>query len=126
MTDFSATGTANSSINSTSWILGAVLKFGVVLLLIYVAAIVFKRWQTGSIKNSIRRMKVLESTALSPKRALYLVEVDGQAYMIGATDQAVNLIAEVDSGEAIEPRSSHNFSEEFFKAGDKLDHLQDK
>ncbi len=126
LTDFSYTGTADSTLNSTSWILGAVLKFGIVLLFIYVAAIVFKKWQTGSIKNSTRRMKVLESTALSPKRALYLVEVDGQVYMIGATDQAVNLIAEVDSVVALESVAPHNFAEEFFKAGDKLDHFQEK
>jgi flagellar biosynthetic protein FliO len=118
--------TAASTMDSTTWILGAVLKFGIVLLMIYGAAIVFRRWQVGSVKSSTRRMKVIESTALSPRRTLFLVEVDGQTFMVGATDQSINLIAEIETPDSAEVIPSAGFADSFVRAGERLDNLQVK
>ena len=66
-------------------------------------------------------MKIIESTALSPRRSIYLIQVDGQTYMVGATDQSVNLISEVESLENGENVKPHKFSEVLAKAGDLLE-----
>jgi flagellar biosynthetic protein FliO len=126
LSDYKAQDSASSMMESTSWILGAILKFGIVLLLIYGAAIVFRRWQIGSVKSSTRRMKVIESTALSPRRALFLVQVDGQMFMVGATDQSVNLIAEIETSETTEVGITNGFADSYARAGERLDGLQVK
>jgi flagellar biogenesis protein FliO len=66
-------------------------------------------------------MKIIESTSLSPRRAIYLIQVDGQTYMVGATDQSVNLISEVESLEIGENVKPPLFSEVLTKAGDLLE-----
>lgn len=114
--DGSTNSSSGSMVDSPAWILGVFFKLGIVLLLIIGAAIFFRRWQFGSRINSSRRMKILESTALSPRRAIYLVQVDGQTFMVGATDQSVNLISEVELLEQGEFSKSQNFSEVLVKA----------
>lgn len=124
LSDYKTGGSAAEMMDSTAWILGAVWKFGLVLLLIYGAAIVFRRWQIGGVKNSNRRMKIIESTALSPRRAVYLVQVDGQTFMVGATDQSVNLIAEIESAESACVATTTGFADSLAIAGERLDNLR--
>jgi len=121
LSDYSTVESTGAMVDSPAWILGVFLKLGVVLLLICGAAIYFRRWQAGSAKNNSRRMKIIESTALSPRRAIYLIQVDGQTYMVGATDQSVNLISEVESLELRENTKPPLFSEVLTKAGDLLE-----
>jgi|WetSurMetagenome_2_1015567.scaffolds.fasta_scaffold26441_6 flagellar biosynthetic protein FliO len=123
LTDYQSGDSTASMVDSTAWILGAILKFGIVLLLIYGAAILLRRWQVGGIKKNNRRMKILEISALTPRRAIYLVQVDGQTFMLGATDQSVNLIAEVDQMESAVADPSQHFSDALIQAGDRLDVL---
>lgn len=111
LSDYKTGDSAASMVDSPTWILSVVWKFAIVLALIYGAAIIFKRWQTGNVKGSQRRMKIIETTPLSPKRALYLVELDGQTYMVGATDQSINLIAEVGSLEDHPAVPANNFAD---------------
>jgi flagellar biosynthetic protein FliO len=123
LTDYQSGDSTASMVDSTAWIIGAILKFGIVLLLIYGAAILLRRWQVGGIKKNNRRMKILEISALTPRRAIYLVQVDGQTFMLGATDQSVNLIAEVDQMESAVADPSQPFSDALIQAGDRLDVL---
>jgi flagellar biosynthetic protein FliO len=123
LTDYQSGDSTASMVDSTAWIVGAILKFGIVLLLIYGAAILLRRWQVGGIKKNNRRMKILEISALTPRRAIYLVQVDGQTFMLGATDQSVNLIAEVDQMESAVADPSQPFSDALIQAGDRLDVL---
>jgi flagellar biogenesis protein FliO len=48
---------------------------------------------------------LLETTRLSPRQALHLIRAGGQMYLIGATDQGVTLLAEVEPAPAplVEP-----------------------
>jgi flagellar biogenesis protein FliO len=39
-----------------------------------------------------RRMKILERLVLEPRRALHLVEVDGQTMLVGTSEQGVELL----------------------------------
>lgn len=126
LTDYQTGDSTASMVDSTAWILSAILKFGIVLLLIYGAAIILRRWQVGGIKKNNRRMKILEISALTPRRAIYLVQVDGQTFMLGATDQSVNLIAEIDQMEAAVIEPSSIFADVLNQAGDRLDVLPGK
>jgi flagellar biosynthetic protein FliO len=126
LTDYQTGDSSASMVDSTAWILGAILKFGIVLLLIYGAAILLRRWQVGGIKKNNRRMQILEISALTPKRAIYLVQVDGQTFMLGATDQCVNLISEVIQMEAAAIEPSSNFADVLNKAGERFDVLPGK
>jgi flagellar biosynthetic protein FliO len=126
LTDYQSGDSSPSMVDSTAWILGAILKFGIVLLLIYGAAILLRRWQIGGIKKNNRRMKVVEISALTPRRAIYLVQVDGQTFMLGATDQSVNLIAEVNPMDAAVNDTSNNFADVLSQAGNRLDVLSGK
>ena len=78
---------------------GALIKLVVVLLLIVVCAIFARRWlQPGVGGKTIRQMHLMESLRLSPKQALHLISVGDQQFLIGATDQNVAVIAQVESG----------------------------
>lgn len=46
------------------------------------------------------RIEVLERIALEPRRSLYLVKADGKTMLLGASDAAVTLIAEMPGGDA--------------------------
>jgi flagellar biosynthetic protein FliO len=72
------------------------LKFSVVLGLIYLAYYLLRQWQGkhGGIRQ--RQMVIKETLHLSPRRAVHLIQVGNQALLIGATDQAVSFLAEID------------------------------
>ncbi len=86
---------AGDMLSSSAWMMGAFLKFVLVLGLIYGAAIIFKRSMNSSVRSSIRKMQVQETLNLTPKRSLHIVEIEGQVLLIGATDQGINLISEI-------------------------------
>lgn len=88
---------ANDPLGATPfYFLGAFVKTIVVLLLIVGCAILARRWtQHGAGAASNRQLRTLETLRLSPKQALHLVAVGDQTLLIGATDQAVALIAPI-------------------------------
>lgn len=78
--------------NSSGWLFSVFLKLLIVLALIYGLAIVIKRWMTNSVVVNQKKMRIVESLPLNPKRSLHLVTVGERTFLIGATDQQVNLI----------------------------------
>lgn len=80
---------SSTYINSTGLAFSVFLKLGVVVLLIIGFAIVLKRWQTKSFSSKSKQINVIETTNLSTHRTLYLIEIDGQKMLIGATDQSM-------------------------------------
>jgi flagellar protein FliO/FliZ len=92
------TETARDPLGSTPlYFAGAFIKLVIVLLLIFVSAIFARRWlQPGLHGKSVRQMRLMESVRLSPKQALHLVSVGDQQFLIGATDQNVTLISQVE------------------------------
>ncbi|HEX2980903.1 MAG TPA: flagellar biosynthetic protein FliO, partial [Anaerolineaceae bacterium] len=90
--------------NPTALAFDVFLKLGGVVLLIYLCYLLVRRWQGGSTwKPAARRMNVIETVHLTPRRALHLVQVGDQTLLIGATDQSVSLISTVTNGEAVQP-----------------------
>ena len=94
-----APGAAGDSSLNTIWLAMSVFfKLGLVLVMIWVAALLFRRWRLAAGGfGSDRQIKVVETVHLSPRRALHLVRAGGQVMLIGATDQSVTLISELES-----------------------------
>lgn len=94
-----STETARDPLGSTPlYFAGAFIKLLVVLLLIFVSAILARRWlQPGLHGKAVRQMRLVETVRLSPKQALHLVSVGDQQLLIGATDQNVTLITHVET-----------------------------
>jgi flagellar biosynthetic protein FliO len=91
--------TQTDPLGSTSlYFVGVFVKLTGVLLLIVGSAVVLKRWQRSHpAGGSHRQMQLVETVRLSPKQALHLINVGGQQFLVGATDQAIALIAEVEA-----------------------------
>jgi flagellar biogenesis protein FliO len=66
----------------------------VVVLLIYLTLYVLRRWQVGRPGRLPRQVTILETTRLSPRQALHLVQVGKQVMLIGATDNSLALLSE--------------------------------
>jgi flagellar biosynthetic protein FliO len=82
---------------SPLYFMGIIVKLIAVLLLIIGGAIFLRRWQ---VKSGLGRfgghLNVVETVRLSPKQAVHLVRVGKQHLLIGATDQAISMLATVD------------------------------
>lgn len=86
-------------VDSSAWMINVLLSFVLVILLIVGSAIVARRWMLGGGQSKERRMQVMETLVLNPKRALHIVKVGDQMLLIGATDQAINLLSELDQAD---------------------------
>jgi flagellar biosynthetic protein FliO len=78
------------------------IVLGLVVVLIYLVLNVGLRRLVGisglvSGRGSV--VKVLERTALEPKRSLYLVQAAGEYFLVGATDGGLTLLAKLDAAE---------------------------
>jgi flagellar biosynthetic protein FliO len=87
------------------------LKLAVVVILMVAAAWIVRRVQGGSWKSVERQVKVIETTHLTPRRAIHLVQVGDRKLLIGATDQSISLLTEVDDQPAGGIQSDVPFSE---------------
>lgn len=79
------------------YFVGVAVKLGGVLLIIAGFGVLAMRWA----RNPRRfgrggQMMIAESIRLSPKQALHLVQVGDQRFLIGATDQSISLISQVE------------------------------
>jgi flagellar biosynthetic protein FliO len=72
------------------------LKLAFVLALIYGGMFLLRRWPAGWLAANKKRVALLETTRLSPRQALHLVQVGDRTLLVGATDQAVTLLTEID------------------------------
>ncbi len=102
------------------------VKLGVIVLLIFGAALVLRRWQAGGWKASPRQMKVVETVHLSPRRALHLVRIGDRELLIGATDQALTLLSEVEPAQSVQPEPTRaipvsTFADVFSQTAQSLD-----
>ena len=113
-----ASQTTENPLGSTPlYFVSVFVKLIGVLLLIVVCSILFRRWmQPGSSKNSTRQLRLLETVRLSPKQAVHLVSIGNQQILIGATDQNISLLSQVDASlnvtepESPAPQASLDFS----------------
>lgn len=79
------------------------LNLGLVIGLIYGSLSLLRRWQGGVLgARPMRRLAVLETTRLSPRQAVHLLKVGERMLLLGATDQAVTLLAELETQAEVE------------------------
>jgi flagellar biosynthetic protein FliO len=72
------------------------LSLGLVCLLAYVAL----KWLSGrGVGQGMGPIRILARCPLEPKRTLFLVEIAGRAFLIGAGDGPMTTLAEVDPKE---------------------------
>lgn len=105
-----AAQSAADRMDNPLYYVGVIAKTIGVLLLIIGGAIVLKRVQRGKTGiQSERTLSVVESIRVSPKQAMHLVRVGEKYFLVGATDQSLNLISQVDPfGEIEKPTQSTN------------------
>jgi flagellar biosynthetic protein FliO len=86
----------SETISTAALGLEVVFKLGIVVLLIYASLYLLKRLQAGTATGKRKQLAVLETARLSPRQALHLVQVGDQVLLIGATDQSLNCLLEVE------------------------------
>lgn len=64
-----------------------------VLGAIFVTRFVLARLESARLGRSTKHIRVLERTALAPQKQLYLVEVEGQRLLLGASEQGLARLA---------------------------------
>jgi flagellar biosynthetic protein FliO len=106
-------GAAPEALASGGLVVDVILKLGLVIGLIYASLYLLRRWQAGSLAPRSRAVTLLETTRLSPRQAVHVVRAGGQTFLIGATDQSVTLLAELEPAPEpaalAEPASSTGF-----------------
>jgi flagellar biosynthetic protein FliO len=83
-------------VSYTGLLFNIIVKLAIVILLIYVTLLAIRRWQVGKAGIIRRQMTILETTRLSPHQAIHLVQLNQRRILIGATDQSIRLICEVE------------------------------
>jgi len=103
-----------SYLNSTGFAFSVFLKLGVVVLIIAGLAILIRRMQTKNQGISAKRIEVVETVHLSPHRTLYLVNVEDQKILIGATDQSLTTLFQFEKNENhVDPNQQIDTSQNF-------------
>jgi flagellar biosynthetic protein FliO len=85
------------------------ITVNVALRLLFVLAIIYLcyaayRWMQNRrvIQQPKKRLSVVETVRLSPRQAVHIVRVGSQEFLVGATDQTMNLISEIENPETTE------------------------
>jgi flagellar protein FliO/FliZ len=103
------------------------LKLCIVMLLIYIGAYFLKKWGfRGILIKKSNQIILQETLPLSPKRALYLIQIGKQTLLIGATDQSISLISKLNNEQELEEDviNDGKFSDSFADAMQKYDNPQ--
>jgi flagellar biosynthetic protein FliO len=123
------TGSENPTATSgstTELILSVFLKLGIVLVLIYAGFYFIRRWKGIPFNNASHQISILETLRLSPRQTVFLIRTGDRCVMIGATDQSINYLTDVElSSLNNEQPSSSNFSNTLKTSLKKLDGLED-
>lgn len=82
---------------SLAWLaISVFLKLGLVLVLMYVCLYVFRRLKFSTNGLSHRQLAILETLHLSPHQKLHLVQAGSKVLLIGATDDHLSVLSEVE------------------------------
>ena len=115
-----------SYINSTGFAFSVFLKLGVVVLVMAGRATIIRRMQVKGQATTTKQINLIETIHLSPHRTLYLVNVENQKILIGATDQSMTTLYQLSNSEnSIENNKplekAQNFSDLLNDAKNKID-----
>lgn len=101
-TEMMADGTPDQ-LSSPFYFVGVFLKLLGVLLLLFGIAYFVRKWKgTSEVTQSTKnQMQMIETLRIAPRQALHLVKAGEQVFLIGATDQQLSLVSEVDLTEEL-------------------------
>lgn len=90
-----------SSVPSTAGMIWDVLiKLVLVIALIYAVVFLLRSMQEKQmVAGKKRKMFIEETLRLSPKQSIHLIAIGNRGLLVGSTDQAMNLIAEIELAE---------------------------
>lgn len=85
----------------TGMVVRMVLSLGVVLGLIWGAVYILQRVSGKNLqaKNTTSHIRVLDRTYLSPKKAIYVIQIGSRALAVGVTDQQITPLTDLDAAE---------------------------
>ncbi len=101
--DSAAGNNGLATMGSTGHLISVFLKWMAVIGLMYIAFIFLKRWQFGGVSDQVKQLAVIERLSLSQKQAILLVRVGNRQLLLGATDQNIALLTELDQADVIQP-----------------------
>jgi len=84
------------TLNSASLAIEVFLKFGLILGFIYLGFYALKRWQIRRPGRANKQVSILETHYLNPRRTIHLLQVGDRTILIGATDQSITLLTEIE------------------------------
>jgi flagellar biogenesis protein FliO len=93
----------------------AFIKMLLILGVLVGALVAVGRWKGGVMQSQARRLSIIETTRLGPKQALHLVRVGERMLLIGATDQGMSALLEVDPAQ-VEVSSSEGSAMQAMKS----------
>ena len=76
--------------------LDVVLKIIFVFGLIYLFFALLRWWQKKQPGQVHSRLRIIESVRPAPRQTFYLLKVGAQEFLVGATDQTISLISEIE------------------------------
>jgi len=98
----SPSGNTTAAVNTAErmdnplYYVGVAAKTIGVLLLIIGGAVILKRLQSKQKANRAgKNLELVDSIRITPKQAIHLVRAGDQCFLVGATDQCLNLISRV-------------------------------
>lgn len=91
-----AAAPVETTLDTLRLVIGVVLKLGLVIFLIYASLYLLRRWRGPLLGAPLRQISVLETTRLSPRQAMHLVKVGDRVFLVGAADQGLSMLAELE------------------------------
>jgi flagellar biosynthetic protein FliO len=105
---------------SLAWLAVSVfLKLGLVLVLMYACLYVIRRLKSSTNSLYRRQLAILETLHLSPRQKLHLVQAGSTVLLIGATDDNLSVLSEVEMKE-VPPEVQAEPQAEFISALKKI------
>jgi flagellar biogenesis protein FliO len=120
------TQTSDPLQNSTSLAFSVFLKMSVVVILIVGLAIILRRWQSRSQSSQPKQINILETVHLSQHRTLYMIELNSQRILLGATDQSITNLCQINSSELNSNNSQASSENGFNKILTQVENEQDR
>ncbi|NPV84688.1 MAG: flagellar biosynthetic protein FliO [Anaerolineae bacterium] len=103
------------ALDTTLMIVQVVFKILLVFALMFLLFAALRKWQNWRPGGTHKRLAIVETIRLSQRQAIHLVQVDAHQFLVGATDQSLTLLSELDNAEQIAAvaASNQNQSESF-------------
>ncbi|MBN1649369.1 MAG: flagellar biosynthetic protein FliO [Spirochaetales bacterium] len=87
------------AVSGTGGIIRALIIFIIILAVIFAFFLLLKKLSGNKFQNN-KNIRVISSQALGGSKALHLVELGGEIYLIGAADNGISLVDKIENKEA--------------------------